>query len=350
MKPIIEEMGRLLELGEPFALATVMSRKGSAPRSVGAKMLVRADGGTCGTVGGGLLEAQVRLLAARVIETHASIVQAFQFDGKDAATMDAICGGGVEVLVERLDPGDPQTAAVIRGLQAALAQHRKAWLATRVPGHAAGSAHLVIQSDGKVLGDLPPGLDLEAVRDIRLPVRLACAGFQVLIEPVNISGTSFIFGAGHVARGLAEFTHALGFWTVVLDDRAEYANPGRFPTADQILVLDSLSDWAGKITLDRDSYVVIVTRGHQNDLAVLAQALKFETAYTGMIGSRRKCELIFQELRRMGFPEEKIRQVHAPIGISIDAETPEEIGISIAAEMIQTRAALQKQTAGTTER
>ena len=98
------------------------------------------------------------------------------------------------------------------------------------------------------------------------------------------------------------------------------------------------SDALAKVEIDRDSYVVIVTRGHLNDRAVLEQVLKREAGYIGMIGSRRKCELIFQELRKEGFSDEDIRRVHAPIGLPIDAETPEEIGVSIVAEMIRDRA------------
>ena len=125
MKALIDEMH-----GQPFALATVISRNGSAPRSVGAKMLVRADGSSVGTVGGGALEAQVQQLAVQMIGERRALVQSFAFSGREAASMDAICGGQVEVLVEWLDPADGQTAAVIAGLQAAVEQQHKAWLET----------------------------------------------------------------------------------------------------------------------------------------------------------------------------------------------------------------------------
>lgn len=344
MKQIIPEMGKLYAAHEPFALATVISRNGSAPRSAGAKMLVKTDGKTLGTVGGGILEAQVQRLAAQMIAERRATIQAFQFDGKDAATMDAICGGQVEVLVEWVDPADPRTAELIQGLQAVIAQHRKAWWITLLPTRAAGvTDHVLVQADGQIVGELPLGLALESILDARLPVRMELDQQQAIIEPIQIAGTAYIFGAGHVSRSLAGFVKAVGFWTVVLDDRVEYANRERFPEADLLIVLDSFSDWVGKIPVDRDSFIVIVTRGHQNDLTVLAQALKLDAGYIGMIGSRRKCELIFQELRRMGYGEENIQRVHAPIGIPIGAETPEEIGVSIVAEMIQARAKLQRQ-------
>ena len=344
MKQIIQEMEKLSARHEPFGLATVITRNGSAPRSAGAKMLVKQDGVSIGTVGGGILEAQVQHLAAQMIEEGRAIIQTFQFDGKDAATMDAICGGQVEVLVEWVDSSDPQTATIIQGLQTAILQHRKAWLVTVLPSGTTSTTHALIQPDGTIFGALPIGITLETIIDTRLPGRIELDQQQVMIEPVNIAGTAYIFGAGHVSRGLAEFVKAVGFWTVVLDDRAEYTNRERFPEVDQLIILDSFSDFAGKIPIDRDSFIVIVTRGHLNDLTVLAQVLKFDAGYIGMIGSRRKCELIFQELRRMGFQDEDIQRVHAPIGIPISAETPEEIGISIVAEMIQARAKLQKQS------
>ncbi len=116
MEQIIQKMVELAARHEPFTLATVIVRNGSAPRSAGAKMLVAQDGEIAGTVGGGILEAQVRDLAARIFKERYATIQSFQFNGKDAASMDAICGGQVEVLIEWVDPGNPDTAAVIQGL------------------------------------------------------------------------------------------------------------------------------------------------------------------------------------------------------------------------------------------
>lgn len=341
MKNIVHEMNLLCINEEPFALATVMTRSGSAPRSTGAKMLVRQDGKIVGTVGGGILEAQVQQLASQMIAERCAAIRNFQFTGKDAATMDAICGGQMDVLVEYVNSADSGTAAMIHGLQTAVDNHRKAWLVTIMPHDKHSTTHVLIQSDGTVLGKLPVEIPLDTIMETRLPGQRELNQQQILVEPININGTAYIFGAGHVSRSLAEYTKAVGFWTVVLDDRDNYANSERFPTADELIVLDSFSDVMEKIQIDRDSYIVIVTRGHLNDRIVLAQALITGAGYIGMIGSRRKCDLIFQELRRIGFQNEDIQRVHAPIGLPIDAETPEEIGISIVSEMIQVRAKLR---------
>ncbi len=343
MKPIILEMGNQCAACAPFALATVISRNGSAPRSAGAKMLVTRDGKTTGTVGGGMLEAQVEQLALRMISERRAVIQSFEFSGKDAADMDAICGGQVDVLVEWVDPNDPQTAAFIQGLQTAVARHRKAWLVTVFSEPTSSATHALVHPDQSVMGSLPAGISLDKILDTRVPQQIELEHHRVMVEPIHIAGTAYIFGAGHVSRSLAQFVKAVGFWTVVLDDRAEYASRERFPEADEMIVLDSFADILGAVQNERDSLIVIVTRGHLNDLTVLAQVLKLDAGYIGMIGSRRKCGLIFDELRKRGYREEDIRRVHAPIGLPISAETPEEIGISIAAEMIQARAELQKQ-------
>ena len=345
MKKIILEMAALKQSGQPFALATVISRKGSAPRSAGARMLVRQDGSTLGTVGGGILEARVEQFAKAVFLSRHATIQEFEFSGTDAASMDAICGGQVEVLVEWLDPADPRTGRIIQELQLVVEQRRTSWLVTTVFDQEKTTQHTLIDQDRKILGELPPSLTVENVIATRQSALINLDRQKVLIEPINIEGTAYIFGAGHVSRSLAEFTRAVGFWTVVLDDRAEYTTPRRFPTADELIVLDAYENILEKIQIDRDSFVVIVTRGHLDDFKVLAQILQSNAGYIGMIGSRRKCELIFDELRKLGFNQSDLQRVHAPIGVAIDAETPEEIGISIVAEMIQNRAKLRREQA-----
>jgi xanthine dehydrogenase accessory factor len=133
---------------------------------------------------------------------------------------------------------------------------------------------------------------------------------------------------------LASFVH---FRVVVLDDRSEYVSEERFPDSDQRIVLESFEDAFGGLPVDRDSYVVIVTRGHSHDRTILGQALRTDAGYIGMIGSKRKNHLIFQGLLLEGFTHDDLQRVSAPIGIPIGGETPEEIAVSIVAQMIQVR-------------
>lgn len=158
------------------------------------------------------------------------------------------------------------------------------------------------------------------------------------VEDFKIKSKAYIFGAGHVAKALEPVLRHVDFETVIIDDRAEYASRERFPEAEKVIVCEDFDHCFEKIEPDEDSYLIIVTRGHRGDLTVLRQALKKPHAYLGMIGSRRKNNLLYDTLREEGVDDEALVRVHAPIGLQIGSETPEEIGVSIAAEMIQVRA------------
>lgn len=172
----------------------------------------------------------------------------------------------------------------------------------------------------------------------RYPVVLTFEDRRYLVEPSFVLGTVYLFGAGHVAQQVAPLARLVDFRTVVMDDRSEFANRQRFPDADEITVLQSFDGCLQGLDIDRESYIVIVTRGHLHDKVVLEQALRTDARYIGMIGSRVKRARIFGELKENGFNENDLARVHSPIGTNISAETPEEIGISIVGELIQARA------------
>lgn len=157
------------------------------------------------------------------------------------------------------------------------------------------------------------------------------------VEEFKQKSRAFIFGGGHVAKALDPVLRHVDFETYIIDDREEYANPERFPEAVATIVCSDFEHCFDDIEVDEDSYLIIVTRGHKGDLVVLRQALQKPHAYLGMIGSKRKNNLLFDTLREEGVSEEALAEVHAPIGLKIGSETPEEIGVSIAAEIIQVR-------------
>jgi xanthine dehydrogenase accessory factor len=158
--------------------------------------------------------------------------------------------------------------------------------------------------------------------------------FVELVRPYDIL---YLFGAGHVSTFVASLASMVGFRVIVIDDRKEFANKERFKEADELIVLP-FSDVFKKINISSSSYIAIITRGHIHDLNVLREALKKSDGYIGMIGSRRKREIIYQALIKEGVSDERLKQVHSPIGMDIDAETPEEIAVSIVAELIRVRA------------
>ena len=160
------------------------------------------------------------------------------------------------------------------------------------------------------------------------------------VEEFKVKSKAYIFGAGHVALATEPVLRHVDFDTFVIDDREDYANRERFPEAAEVIVCSDFDHCFDDIETDEDSYLIIVTRGHRGDLTVLRQAVEKPHAYIGMIGSRRKNQLLYDQLREEGVSDDKIAQIHAPIGLEIGSETPEEIGVSIAAEVIQVRADL----------
>ena len=170
----------------------------------------------------------------------------------------------------------------------------------------------------------------------RAPFLLDHRGREIFVEPLVHPGTVHLAGAGHVALAVAELAAFVDFEVVVMDDRREFANPERYPKAREVRVLNSFA--ACLTGLGPDDYVVIVTRGHLHDREVLAQALSTNAGYIGMIGSRRKRAAVYESLRGEGVTDSELARCHCPIGLAIDADTPEEIALSIVAEMVQVRA------------
>jgi xanthine dehydrogenase accessory factor len=166
---------------------------------------------------------------------------------------------------------------------------------------------------------------------------LICGGqMDVFVEPVVPSPELFVIGAGHVGAQLAKLAASTGFRTHVVDDREKFASPDRFPQAASVTV-DAIPDWLGSAALPRGAYVVVVTRGHRHDLDALRHLVTRDLAYLGLIGSRAKVARIYEVLAEEGVSAERLRRVHAPIGLDIGAVTPEEIAVSIMAELIAVR-------------
>jgi xanthine dehydrogenase accessory factor len=167
---------------------------------------------------------------------------------------------------------------------------------------------------------------------------LVCGGqMEVFIEPIEASPSVYIFGAGHVGFYLGRVIHEAGFGVHVIDDRAAFANAERFPKAASIVV-DDIPGWLARTTIPATAYAVIVTRGHRNDLDVLREIAPRELRYIGLIGSRAKVARLYDAVVAEGkIAPEQLERIHAPIGLDIGAVTPQEIAVSIAAELIAVR-------------
>ena len=183
------------------------------------------------------------------------------------------------------------------------------------------------------------GLDMRCGGDADVSIEyIEAKKPESFIDDFDLKATAFIFGAGHVGQALEPILRYVNFTTKVIDDRPDFSNRERFPDANEVVVIDSFLDAYQGMETDENSYIIIVTRGHSADYDVLKQTLVRTTAYIGMIGSRNKVGEVYRMLREDGFKQEDLDRVYSPIGTSIFAETPEEIAISIAGEMIKVRA------------
>jgi len=254
MREVLEAALRAEERGEPAALVTVVSTRGSTPQKAGARMLVRADGRIVGTIGGGCLEAEMTRRARQAIQDRRVQLASYDLTADEAGEDGLVCGGTM----------------------------------------------------------------------------------QVFIEPVEGTPVLCLFGAGHVAQPLARMASACGFRVEVADDRAKFANAGRFPEAD-LLVVDDFPAAAEQMSLGPNSFAVVVTRGHKGDADALQALLKHELRFVGLLGSRAKTVHIFAALSEKGVSLDRLSAVHAPLGLEIGAQSPDEIAVSILAEMIAIR-------------
>jgi xanthine dehydrogenase accessory factor len=334
----------LLAARERLALCAILRCTGSGPRRAGAKMLVREVGGSEGTVGGGVLEVKTAGWAREVLRTGKAVCRTFALDFQQASDEGMTCGGEMEVLVELLDGAAPAVRDFFAQVARLLTRGERGCLITTIwwDGDmvakdsflvAGGSSVASLSRTGHALpedllhGPVPATPDLIERGTVRY-----------FVEPLAPPVTVYIFGGGHIGARLVPLCHLLGFRTVVVDDRAEFASRDRFPLAGELIAAPSFDRILDDLPIGEDSYVVIVTRGHGGDQAILRQALRRRPGYVGMIGSRRKRGLIFEQLAREGFTPDDLSRVHCPIGLPVGAETPEEIAVSIAAELIATRA------------
>ncbi len=349
MDELYLEIVKALEKGERLALATLIHRVGSAPRAVGAKYLVKEDGLSFGSVGGGCVEAEVWQGAQKTIQKGEGGVLHFNLTAEQLAAGGLICGGTVDIFVEPLRVGHLDIyREVIRIGQKGGAAILATLVSVDDVFFKEEGSKILIKPSGEKVGSLMNEKALEdkmrlegetVLRENR--PRIAIVTFQthkveMLLEPIFSEPTVYIFGGGHVSQQLAPLAKRVHFRVVVIDDREMFANKNRFPDADEILVSE-FERCFEHLSIDESSYVVIVTRGHLYDGFVLEQAVKTKARYLGMIGSKKKIRILFENLREQGISKETLDRVYAPIGIDIGSETPEEIAVSIVAQLIKVR-------------
>ncbi|MDZ4230250.1 MAG: XdhC/CoxI family protein [Dehalococcoidales bacterium] len=336
------EMLRLCQEGRAFVLATVVKTIGSTPRKPGAKLLIRSDGTTQDTLGGGCVEAEVWQEAMLAMGTGKSTVREFQLSDDLAAESGLVCGGTMEILIDAVT-GKESLLPVIQKVLSALDGGGKVALATVIQTSESsiliGDKILYEANGNAVLNRAGVESRDDLVREVALHTPLiretglvSVGGTELFVEVFQSLDTILIVGAGHIAKALGSIAKLLGFRVVVVDDREEFANRQRFPEADEVIAAPIVPA-VREFPISDGTFVVVATRGHQLDYEVLRQVVESPAAYVRMVSSRRKVVLFYQQLVAAGLSPEKVRRIHAPAGLNLGAITPEEIAFSIMAEI-----------------
>lgn len=323
--------------GKDSVITVIVQDRGSSPRSAGAWMAVGEKGRLLGTIGGGNLEYRAIEEACSMLRRTAdectnsvresSRVRNYDLSRKETADLGMVCGGRVKVLFYRLDAGNCRTEKFLSdGLTAA---------------RSGQPYRIMLPLSG---AENTAGVDAGAADETdmsRLPLLEEKNGTEWYTELFAWDKTVYILGGGHLAQETVPLLSHLGFSCVAADDREEFTDPGLFPGAKKVLLVD-FSRLEEDISVEEGDYILIVTRGHLCDIEAERFALGTKAGYIGAVGSRRKAKYVRDRLEQEGFSPEQLDRVITPVGIPIGSETPAEIAVSIAAQLIQVRAQKRK--------
>jgi xanthine dehydrogenase accessory factor len=375
MRDILPELQNALQHDQPVAYSVLVETRGSTPQKAGATMLVFPDGSQAGTLGGGCVEAEVKRRALQLLDQGEREILTFQLDGDYGWDDGLICGGRMSMLVDPVRPGDDRGYfETLNDLIAADEGCTEAILfdPEKAGGGSAADRYLLDRAGNVVAARVrrtEGGGRKAEVGDRRSEVGMATAPLTTHHSPLTtsaippsllanlrdltsrprpyvVSGVSYlprlkrcrlvIVGGGHVGQKVAQLAADADFDIWVIDDREQYCNPDRFPFAKRLIVADVDAALSG-LDVDESTFCIIVTRGHNHDEEALYHLAEKPAKYVGLIGSRRKIKLIFEDLLREGISAEALQRVHAPLGFDIGSQTVPEIAISIVAELIACR-------------
>jgi xanthine dehydrogenase accessory factor len=319
--------------GEDTVLATIVSDVGSSPRSAGAHMLVDANGRLCGTIGGGTVEYKAIQFAQYLLARQQSRCKTYRLHRNDEEELGMVCGGDVDIYFQFIEGGDEKAIAIMKECSALLEKDDDTWLFIDLTNPTDWT--MVVYGVNIPLTGMKLHEDAIKALARNKGVLVKTGGRRLYGEPINFAGKVFIFGGGHVAQALEPVLTTVGFRCVIFDNREEFVNRELFPAA-YALIAGDYNNVEEKIGITARDYIVIVT--HAYDFVILRQVVSKECAYIGVIGSKTKVAMLHQQLMQEGVSEETLSKINAPIGLKIKAETPEEIAVSIAGEMILRRA------------
>jgi len=344
MRDLLAELTKTIDQGRDCVYCAVVETRGSTPQKAGAAMLVFPDGSQRGTLGGGCVEAEVKQRALGLLAARGRAeVLTFSLDDNYGWDDGLICGGRMSMLIDPISPNASSISyyrrffeLVDRGQGCTQAVVLKAQDG-RVP-----AGRYLFDAAGELAGHVAADASADVVKRYLSPLqqRPRPASHQgIAYLPVLPRITLFVVGGGHVGQAVGRLAAEADFDIWVLDDREAYANRQRFPAAARILIGDigdTLKSLA-KEAITSSFYCIIVTRGHNHDEEALSHLVQSSAGYVGMIGSRRKIKLIYEDLIAKGVAPEALEKVHAPLGFEIGSQTVPEIAVSIVAELIACR-------------
>jgi xanthine dehydrogenase accessory factor len=332
-----------------FAVATVVRTVGSTPQVVGAKLIVtdadktRADG----TLGGGCVEADAILAARDVLAKGGRSLRAYQLTEDLAWNTGLVCGGTMWILAERGTEALGEDATMADRLAQASSGAAPMAIATRLrrePHGLSFDGRLFVEATGRrwssfgdeSTDDRASDLSREQLRHGTARVVSLDDEHDLLIEPVTSRPRLVIAGGGHVAAAVARQARLLDFDVTILEDRPEFARADRFGDGVTVVAGD-VPETIASIDYGWNGFLVIATRGHKLDADCVVAAARTNARYIGLLGSRRKTVLIAERLREEGIPEDRVRTIHAPVGLDLGGRTPPEIALSVLAEITAVR-------------
>jgi xanthine dehydrogenase accessory factor len=372
MRDLVTQFESALAADRPFAYCRLVETRGSTPQKAGATMLVFPDGSQAGTLGGGCVEAEVKRRAIGALDAAGPLIAAFQLDSDYGWDDGLICGGRMLVVIwpvvddaargyfarlaQQVAGGDGVTEAAVfdaetSGLAAPalfLFDSRDQPVAaletvpssavpsSAAPSSAVGSLESTLRANSRLEG--PEAFPMRVVETLRpiagRPRPYATRGVAYL--PILPRCRLVIVGGGHVGKAVAELAADLDFAVWIVDDRAEYTEAARFPRVERRFH-GPIEQVLPALDITPDTYCLIVTRGHSHDERALYYLADRGARYVGLIGSRRKIKLIFDDLRQEGVSTDALRNVYAPVGLEIGSQTVPEIAVSICAELVAHR-------------
>jgi xanthine dehydrogenase accessory factor len=353
MRELLAELTAALDQGRGCVYCSIIETRGSTPQKAGAAMLVFPDGSQRGTLGGGCVEAEVRQRALRVLSADGARPEILTFSLDDNYGWDdgLICGGRMTILADPVQPAgtQPTGADYYRRFRELVEGGRgctEAVLMTAQAGATVGNRYLfdaesrlAAQSVATQQGNgAPPEEVVRHLAPIRKRPRPA-VHHGVAYLPILPRITLLIVGGGHVGQAVARLAADVDFDIWVLDDRDRYASRERFPAAQRLFVGEIGGELQELVhtSIDESFFCLIVTRGHAHDEEALYHLARSPASYVGMIGSKRKIKLIYEDLGAKGITSETLAKVHAPLGFNIGSQTVPEIAVSIVAELIACR-------------